>query len=165
MIYATKGRSVDVLKRASVSAITLFALLVLPVAISAQEVVWELGTKKFLTAPRDSEPLSINSAGESSLRDYEFVAGVGGVNFEAITAAGATVSGQSVSLEYDATAPDGFRLIATIDGMDFRPSIPDWQLKPIANFADSEFTAAVSLFGDGPDLDHYYYLRIGMVGA
>jgi len=87
------GRSVDVPARALASTITIFALLIVPVSMSAQETVWGLGTKKFLTTPRESEPLSISSTGESSLRAYDFVAGVGGVNFEAITEADATVTG------------------------------------------------------------------------
>jgi hypothetical protein len=47
----------------------------------------------------------------------------------------------------------------SVNGKVYRPFIPDWRLKPIALFADSPYTAAVSLFGEGPEQERYFYIQ------
>lgn len=66
---------------------------------------------------------------------------VGGVDFSATAAPDSSVIGSGVNLKYDKNQPDGQRLAVTIDSRTYYPSIYDWELFPIAKFADDEFTA------------------------
>src|SRR5262249_10274463 len=61
-------------------------------------------------------------------------------------AAGTSVS--SVVLSYNHDRSDGRRLIIKLNGDRYTMSIPDWELIPIARYANSENGSCVTLFGE-----------------
>ena len=141
------------------AAIAVVAGLLLPVgAVSQSTNNWELGPKKFSNIGKSAAPLSIKSRGRSSLGTFAFVGKVGGVNFEAVAVPSPELANDKISVFYDPTQPDGRRLIAKIGRDEYQPLLPDWQMKPIALFANSDTTGVVSLFGEGPDTENYYYI-------
>jgi hypothetical protein len=123
------------------------------------EEFWTIGKIQLIIKPKANPPLEERSAGRSSLRSYDFVGKVGGVNFEQVAAPDAETSDKTIELSYDKEALDGFRLVVKVGSTPFRPQIADWLLIPIAQFAESDFTSATSLFGDGPDRQNYYYIE------
>jgi len=92
--------------------------------------------------------------GRTALRSYRFVGRVGGVNFQEAV----DLSGITLDLDYDAGRPDGQRATAMIDGQFVTIPLYDWELRPIVTYADSSYTAVVSIFGEGPDTANYYYV-------
>jgi hypothetical protein len=139
-------------------ALPFLALLV--GQVFAQSGTWSLNpTRPLLNLARSAPPLQVKSEGMSSLRSFGFVGNVGGVAFEGVAEASEEIKGKKVSLSYDANRPDGRRLSVVIGDKSYEMSIPDWRLKPITLFADSEYTGVVSLFGEGPDRDKYYYIQ------
>jgi len=141
-------------------AFSVFAVLFLAaVAIAQGTGTWELGPRQFLNSARAAPPLSMRSTGRASLLRYGFVGRVGGVNFEEIAMPSPELAGQPISLDYDPARPDGNRLVVTVGGTDLATDLHDWQLIPIAEFAATEDTGVISLFGDGPDPDSYYYIQ------
>ncbi|MFT5702573.1 MAG: hypothetical protein ACI8ZB_005496 [Desulforhopalus sp.] len=120
---------------------------------------WQIGQgKKFSVSQYSSSPLRIAST-KGSLRSFAFVGKVGGVNFEEIAQPTPGVHFKHIKLKYDSTQKDGQRLTVTLDKKHFTVHLPDWQLIPIAEYADSKYTAAVSLFGEGPETEKYYYVQ------
>jgi hypothetical protein len=112
-----------------------------------------------LNLARSAPPLQVKSEGMSSLRSFGFVGNVGGVAFECVAEASEEIKGKRISFSYDPNRPDGRRLLVVIGDKSYEMSIPDWRLKPITLFADSEYTGVVSLFGEGPDREKYYYIQ------
>ena len=86
----------------------------------------------------------------------DFLKEVGGVNFQA-TAVRKDV-GKSISLSYDPAIADGHRLKVRIGDKDYATTLYDWEIKPIALYAGSKYTAVVSLFASGPDRKKYFYI-------
>jgi len=91
--------------------------------------------------------LRVLPAGRAGHLSFAFLGKVGGVSFEAIAELPADRSGDDVCPHYTPTAPDGSRLGISVGGEPLSTSIYDWQLLPIASYADSEYTSVVSLFG------------------
>ncbi len=151
-----KGRSP--VRRAAKATIAFVLLLVLAHAAAAQ--VWQIHQgQKLSVSQTSSAPLRVKSQGLASLRSYSFVGAVGGVNFEQTAAPAVGYSYQKLTLAYEPSKADGQRLAIVVDDVPIEVSLPDWQLIPIAKFADSEYTGLVSLFGEGPDRDNYYYIQ------
>lgn len=146
--------------KASRSALFLILVLVFGMfaELYAQEFTIGQG-QKFSVSPATSSPLRVKSSGKASLSSYAFVGKVGGINFEKIALPSTGQFYQSVSLMYDRSMPDGQRLTVVLDNNRYNVTLPDWQLIPIARYANSDFTGVVSLFGDGPDTKHYYYIQ------
>ena len=82
-----------------------------------------------------------------SLASYGFVGSVGGVAFAHVAEPNKNCSPSSVSIDYDASVPDGSRLTVRLDNVRVQAFVPDWMMVPIAKYADSEYNACVSLFG------------------
>jgi hypothetical protein len=145
--------------RALTLALVAGTVSLAPVANAlAQE--WSLGSKRFSTnAAVAAAPLRLTSAGRSGLQTFRFVGRVGGASFEAVAKPNQSMVGKSIELAYDPSRPDGSRLIVRTGSTTLRANIPDWQLRPITQFADSEYNAAVSLFGEGADSKKYYYIQ------
>jgi len=120
---------------------------------------WTIGEIQLTTQSKANPPLKVRSAGQSSLNSYNFVGKVGGVSFEQVANPSTEVAAKAIALSYDREASDGTRLVVKIGATTVLPKIADWLLIPIARFADSEFTAATSLFGDGPDSENFYYIQ------
>ena len=141
----------------TVAAILCLWVFVLP-AFAVGDT-WDLGGTQLKTTENDSPPLEIESEGSESLISLKFVGSVGGVNFEGVAQPVEVLRDVSISLYYDRTQMDGKRLTIRLGSNNYQASIHDWQLKPISLFADTEFTAIVSLFGEGPDGDNNYYIQ------
>lgn len=92
--------------------------------------------------------------GRAALLSYRNVSRVGGVNFEGVVDLGQ----YQVDLDYDPTLPDGERAILTLNGAEYTIPLYDWQLQPIVAYADSPYTAVVSIFGEGPEPETYRYI-------
>lgn len=116
---------------------------------------WQIGEHRLIrNYERSNNTLEVRPSGRTGLRSIGMVTRVGGVNFEAI----ANLQDYDIELSYIPERENGSRLQLTVDGKAIYPTIPDWQLKPIAEYADSEYTALISLFGEGPDSERYYYI-------
>lgn len=121
----------------------IFLLLLSWTNVFAQ---FELGPNQLLNAPaptlRDPIHLNIN------LRSPRFVGRVGGVAFGATATPAGQPDFKSLLLSYRPDKRDGNRLWLTADKREFPAPIYDWQLVPIANFADSPYKSCVTLFGE-----------------
>ncbi len=116
---------------------------------------YEFSAYEFSRNPaRIDNSLRVQMSGRSALRSYHFVGRVGGVNFES----NIDFTSERVDLDYDPTARDGSRAQLILNGQTYALPLFDWQLKPIANYADGQYTAAISIFGEGPDRENYYYI-------
>lgn len=130
----------------------LIATLALP---SPSWGAYEFSSYEFARNPaRVSSQMRVSMRGRAALRSFRFVGRVGGVNFESVV----DLSAYDIDLEYDNSRPDGERGTVDIDGQKFTLPLYDWELAPIVNYADSEYTAVVSIFGEGPDREDYYYI-------
>ncbi|HYT90896.1 MAG TPA: hypothetical protein VEL76_19455 [Gemmataceae bacterium] len=77
-----------------------------------------------------------------------YLSGVGGIAFDGVARAAPGTVTPRLRLRYDPGQPDGRRLQVIIDGRPYdAPNLPDWQLLPIARYADSPHFAAITLFG------------------
>lgn len=95
-----------------------------------------------------SESLSTALRGVSGVR---YLGRVGGVAFDkvAMPAEGLTIS--SLQLNYSSFREDGKRFTVTLNGNEVQADIYDWELVPIAKYANSIHTACFTLFGDLDD--------------
>ena len=134
-------------------ALTVCFTMLLP----GQTPEWNLGSYRFATTIK-SPPLRIRGAGLAGLTSFRMVSRVGGVNFEETLPADG-LAGTLTDIIYDPSQPDGWRLSVSIDNRVHHVALMDWQLRPTVMFADSEYTAAVSLFGEGPEPDDNYYIE------
>lgn len=124
-------------------------IALLALGSSVSHGFWNFGSKQFINH-NNATPLE-KKAGSGSLSEFGFVNSVGGVALTATAKPDPTLSFNNISLDYNPALPDGSRLVVKIDGNTLTHTLPDWMLAPIARFADSEFNAAVSLFG--PDTE------------
>lgn len=77
------------------------------------------------------------------------MASVGGVAFDQVAVPDPRVRIRSLSLKYDRSEDDGERLKLVLNGREYTArDLPDWQIYPIARFADSDYFAVVTLFGE-----------------
>lgn len=140
--------------RCLVTALAFFVAC-LPLASQAQTALGEL---TFLKPQSQALPLNPESFAKgktgapalaANLGSHGYLTGVGGVAF-AGTAVGADGL-RAVDLRYVAGAQDGRRLFVTVEKRDVRRDFPatiyDWQLLPIARFANTDQAACFTLFG------------------
>ena len=104
---------------------------------------------------REDNSLQVEMTGWAALRSYRFLEQVGGVNFETAI----DLTGTGFDLDYNASAPDGQRVRLMIGGTGYTLPLFDWELLPTVNYSDSKYTAAVSIFGEGPQPKDYYYIN------
>jgi hypothetical protein len=92
-----------------------------------------------------------------------YVGRIGGVAFDGVAAPANDLSINRLELVYSPASTDGQRMFLSINGRSVAPSIYDWQLIPIAKFADSDNPSCVTLFGrlSNPDLEGLYVLLDG----
>jgi outer membrane murein-binding lipoprotein Lpp len=55
-------------------------------------------------------------------------------------------AGQTVTVKYDPLRADGRRLVLTVGSKEIRTDLYDWEIIPIARFAESGFAACMTLF-------------------
>lgn len=96
-----------------------------------------------------SRPLKVDQPVAQILRSGFLVSRVGGIAFDQTAVPSEGLKVEHLSLRYDPRRTDGSRLVVTLNGQEYSPAdLPDWQLYPIAQFADSPYFAAVTLFGE-----------------
>ena len=89
------------------------------------------------------------STGLSSGRPrISFVGAIGGVAFDGTARPANSVTVNNLTLDYSAARRDGERLSLVINNESVLAPIYDWQLIPIAKFADSDSYSCFTLFGD-----------------
>lgn len=145
------------LPRAGLIANRVLILLLtfaLSVTALAQSNSWELGPYRLLTGP-SSPPLRVTMNGARGLRSASFVGSVGGIALESVAVPGPSVRGKDIKLSYDKSQKDGNRLSITIGSKVYHPKLPDWMLVPISKYAESPYTACVSLFGEKTTPEYY----------
>lgn len=112
----------------------------------------ELGKTSLMYMPAEALSSVTFSTAHSSFR--AFAMAVGGVAF---TTTASSIDGSSIKqLRYDASAPDGSRLIAQMRRPDgtvggYTISVPDWIQIPLARYVASGSDGAVTLFGSLKD--------------
>ena len=143
----TKALKSKTLRRAKIISSSLIVSLFLGLAALAQQNAWKLGPYELLV-DRHSRPLQVTMSGARGLRSSAFVGSVGGIAFEAAAGPAPSLKGKDLKLSYDKSQKDGNRLTISIGSQTFHPSLPDWILLPVSKYADSPYTACVSLFGE-----------------
>lgn len=95
---------------------------------------------------RPTHRLEVN---RQTLTPFEFFERTGGVDFGGISRPLSESDGHPVSVVYDASRPDGSRLVVKQNGTEvvLRESFPDWVLLPTIAYVESQYTSCVSLFG------------------
>ena len=81
---------------------------------------------------------------------------MGGIVFESVARPAGSVREQSLGIAYLPENEDGKRLKITLGEQEHFPLIFDWQLLPIARFADSDSTAVVSTTEKSPFQIRYH---------
>lgn len=110
-----------------------------------------LGRSMLYTVPTAQITLNEATPLSTGLRSGAYLFEVGGVAFDSVAKLDWD-SAASVTLRYAPENPDGKRLLVNTDGKWITAPIYDWQMMPIARYADSKYTACFSLFGDPEDL-------------
>ena len=132
---------------------TLGILLSIAFLCSSLPAQDALGPQKLLAPP--APPLRGTTSLRRVLRPGRpmlgYVGRVGGVAFEAVAAPANGVNINSLDLRYSPAKRDGERLSLTVNGNAVSPAVYDWQLIPIAKFANSSESACFTLFGQLDD--------------
>ena len=135
------------LRPTAVSIILLLTLVTLPTLIGVAQERLQLGGMTYSRAAAAplSMPVTMSRA---------FFRGVGGVAFNAVAQGQAGLAVRA--LRYEASAPDGQRLVIDAQAVDgtrltVRGHIYDWELLPTARFALDDNGLAVTLFGQLQD--------------
>ncbi len=132
---------------------------------------WELGRYRLLTrpTPRPGGGLRATRLPGRGF-GFRFLSGVGGMSFEGIAKPDAALGGKKITIGYDYKRPDGSRLVISVGKVNYYPEIADWMLIPITRYADSEYTAIVSLTADedaddsGDDIVYHPNLKNTLLG-
>ncbi|MDJ0899179.1 MAG: hypothetical protein QNJ55_10245 [Xenococcus sp. MO_188.B8] len=92
-------------------------------------------------------PLLEMMNGSTGLSSLDFLLRVGGIAFEAESTPETNLKNSKISISYDRTQPDGYRLSIYINQNPYtdNPFIPDWKLIPIANYAIDTPTVKLTL--------------------
>lgn len=116
-----------------------------PVGITSDLEFWQIGEERFYCY--NSPSFLKQSLGSEGLKSYEYLSKVGGVGFEEVAKLDSNISGKKISISYNPLREDGQRLEVKIEDDRYTMNIPDWQLIPIGKYANSKYTACVTLFG------------------
>lgn len=105
------------------------------------------GTQLLRSYEIDDNALRERPTGRAGLTSYRYLSEVGGVNFELHATLPPEISQGLLSIEYDSGRPDGRRAYIRTRTEEFSIPMHDWVLVPTANYANSEYSAVVSLLG------------------
>ena len=112
--------------------------------VVAQES-WDFGDhQKAFISSIPQRPLRVRMHPGTSLRSLKFVTKVGGVAFQATATADESIAYKSIHIFYNEDNDDGPRLGIVIDRDTTYERIPDWQLIPIVEYANSSYNSCVS---------------------
>jgi tetratricopeptide (TPR) repeat protein len=124
--------------------VVLFASLIVASASPFQER-WELGRYQLLNTPRSGPDRVLRASMGARGLTFGFLRRVGGMAFEQTAKPAAGLAGKPIKLGYDKKRVDGYRLAISVGNRYYYPELADWMLIPIAKYANTEFTAIVSL--------------------
>ncbi len=124
--------------------------LVLCAGLLGQYTQFGLGRSTLYAVRSASIGLTQGVALRAGLTSMAYLSAVGGVTFERVARPAHPI--QQLELQYDATKPDGQRVWVNTNGRRLQAPAYDWQLIPVARFADSRFTACFTLFGKPDEL-------------
>jgi hypothetical protein len=129
--------------------VIVFLFLTLVFSFSVFGQVSIVGGEAFGIAQsaRTAAALGVKAAGPEEVFSYTVASGVGGVLFQATALPAGNAVNQPLSVRYDPAREDGQRLVVTIGTSEIVPLLYDWQLIPIARYADSEYNACITLLG------------------
>lgn len=82
------------------------------------------------------------------VHSQKVVGSVGGISYDQVAKPESTLQITSLTIEYAQNNFNGERLMLNINGKKVYTSLFDWQLIPIAKFADSESYSCFTYFGD-----------------
>jgi hypothetical protein len=91
--------------------------------------------------------LEVTATDPKEVLSYPIASGIGGVLFQATALPTGNAVNQPLSVRYDPAKDDGQRLAVTVGTGEIVPPLYDWQLIPIARYADSEYNACITLLG------------------
>jgi len=118
---------------------------------------WQFGTIEMVRWQSiEDDSLRTPPAGRETFT-YAYASRVGGISLEATAKLDPSLEGLALYLEYAETKPDGSRLEIKIGDQKTTARLYDWQLVPIARFADSGLAGVVSLFGP-KNTEHEYHI-------
>ena len=126
-------------------SILLLAVIIVT-GVNAQDIVSFSNLSQYGINTGNRVSLKVNARG-SQVISYGVASSVGGVLFQETAVPATGFAGMSVSLEYTAEKPDGQRLAVTIGNTTVTADLYDWQFIPTALFAESEYTACMTLLG------------------
>jgi hypothetical protein len=121
----------------------LLATILLCINVTAQ---LEFGGRALTTTP--TSHLRSQKSLRIGLRRPSFVFSVGGVAFGEVATPASDLSIRELGLSYAPNNKDGERFVLTLNGQRIAAPIYDWQLIPIAKFADSDEVACFTLTGE-----------------
>lgn len=135
-----------------VSFVLFFLLIIIAGCFEYQS--YNFGNYKF-SVGRSSGVLKVEKFSGWQISG-QFLKGVGGVAFDNIAYPDNNLLKEEIKLSYIPNRADGQRLKIDIGNQKcLAKKIPDWLLIPIANYANSEYHACVSLFGNRSSNDSY----------
>lgn len=149
----------------SIPAFCAFLISVFSFASISGQNEWHFGKNVMLIAPNAplsplskpwDEPLKVPFNGFDDLNNIDFVNQVGGVAFHSVAMLDSNMQQGGLILIYDPKNEDGKRLNVAIGRDTLTADLFDWQLIPIAKYADSEFQSCVSLFGPNSTESAYH---------
>jgi hypothetical protein len=120
---------------------------------------WQFGTIEMVrwqSIEDEDDSLRTPPAGRETFT-YAYARLIGGISLEATAKLDPSLEGRAIYLEYAETKPDGSRLEIKIGDQKTTARLYDWQLVPIARFADSGLAGVVSLFGP-KSTEHEYHI-------
>ncbi|NQT17901.1 MAG: hypothetical protein HQ582_34435, partial [Planctomycetes bacterium] len=94
-------------------------------------------------------PLRSGQPVSDGVKSGFYVSSVGGIAFDQVAQPAGRLTVKRLELKYNAKRADGSRLSVVLnDRVCSTQGLPDWQLLPIACFADSPYFGVVTLFGE-----------------
>jgi hypothetical protein len=127
---------------------TVFLFLALVLSFSAFGIdIANSAAFGIAEATKTAPLLEVRANGSKEVHSYTVASGIGGVLFQATALPAGNAVNQPLSLSYDPAKDDGQRLLVTVGTAGIVPPLYDWQLIPIARYADSEYNACITLLG------------------
>lgn len=105
------------------------------------------GTQLLRSFEIESNELRERPTGRAGLTSYRFLTEVGGVNFELFADLPDAIVSGIQAIEYDPLQPDGTRLRIVTAETTYTVPLYDWVLIPAIHYANSPYSAVVSLLG------------------
>jgi hypothetical protein len=127
----------------------LISVLLLCASVPAQ---YQIGSRRmvFRETPtlRNRSRLSVSLGPRPRIG---YVGRVGGIASDGVAASEQGLVVNTIAPTYATTRPDGQRLLVALNGQTVTAPIYDWQLIPIAKFADSDSFSCFTMFGRAND--------------